>query len=737
MGIERFFKIASYILITCAFLTLALTGRVDAVAGTLYAAGLILSWRADRPGSKLQISAKVANLSAAVYLPFGYIDYRYLSDQWITALVHFVLFISIFKLFQIKQDRDWVFLYLIAIFEVLLAAGLTIDGLFIALLGVFVLTGLATLEAFEILRTRRMATPMASEAAFIHDGSRPRPAARPVRYLLGTTIGMTLLIGILTVPIFFVMPRFNTGLLSQTLSDTTSVTGFSDNDIQLGSVGEIKVNSEVIMRVRVEGDLPPGMRWRGMALTHFDGRNWNKVGATRRFAIPPVGTDTYVINNRRAPKTVSQTFFLEPTASSALFHCGVPLAARDVRGLSRDDTGSIYRAEAGPRLAYTVVSDVSVPTEETLRRDPLAYSDRDRGLLLQLPPNFNPRITQLAETTTRDQTNAYDKARALEQFLKTRFFYTLDLKRTREADPVTDFLFNTKEGHCEYFASSMAVMLRSMGIAARVVGGFQPGEYNAVNQSWIVRQSDAHAWVEVYFPETKTWIEFDPTPAAGATSVQPSGLVAFLRRYVDAARLFYLDYVLTYDSQRQRSLARDATQKAATYRTTWRQTIEPYQRRAGRWLSQLDKPILAVLKSPDFAPAVGLIIFCGGAAAGGVLFLRAIRRFRKAPALLFKQRWLAWLMLPFLRRMSRGDAHQSAVLFYNEMLDVLARAGFKRAPHQTPLEFAAAVGIPEAVELTETYNGLRFGGGVPLAPEPMRLKLNILREAVKRTRKKR
>jgi transglutaminase-like putative cysteine protease len=734
MKLDRFFKIASYVLISCGFLTLVLTGRVDFIAGLLYAAGLVLSWRADAPGSKLQISARTANLAVAFYLPFGYIDFRYLSDTWITCLVHFVLFISIFKLFQIKEDRDWVFLYLLAIFEVLLSAGLTIDGFFIVLLAVFVLTGLATLETFEILRTRRLAGRVMAETAFVHDGSQPRPAARPVRYLLATTIGMALFIGLLTVPIFLIMPRFNTGLLSQSFSDTTSSTGFSDMGIDLGGVGEIKLNTRIVMRVKVDTPLPPGTHWRGTAMTFFDGRNWNKAGASRRFNLPPLRPDAYLFANRRPAKPISQIFYLEPISTSAFFYCGEPISARDLRGLSFDETGSIYRTDAGPQTAYTVLSDLGRPTEEKLRRDTLAYSPIERERFLQLPTTFDPRVAELARTVAGNKTNAYDKARAIEEFLRTRFSYNLERNRTNEADPVADFLFNTKAGHCEFFASSMAVMLRSLGIGARLAGGFQTGEYNTVNQTYIVRQSDAHAWVEVYFPETKTWIEFDPTPDAG-TSGQPSGIFATLRRYVDAMRVFYLDYVLTYDSQRQRTLARDATQKASEYQSLWRRTITPYQRSAGVWLAQFDKPILAMLRSPDFPRYVGLLIAGLLASVGGVTFYRALRRFRAAPDLLFKKRWLAWLMLPFLRRAARHDARQSAVLFYNEMIDILARAGFKREPHQTPTEFARATGLAEAVELTETYNGLRFGGEPALAPEPLRQRLDTLRAAVRRKKR--
>ena len=95
--------------------------------------------------------------------------------------------------------------------------------------------------------------------------------------------------------------------------------------------------------------------------------------------------------------------------------------------------------------------------------------------------------------------------------------------RASGPDPLADFLFNVRAGHCEYFSTAMVVMLRTQGIAARVVNGFLPGEYNEAAGAYTVRQSDAHSWVEVYFPETNSWVTFDPTPAAGRTEPQSPG----------------------------------------------------------------------------------------------------------------------------------------------------------------------------------------------------------------------
>ena len=150
--------------------------------------------------------------------------------------------------------------------------------------------------------------------------------------------------------------------------------------------------------------------------------------------------------------------------------------------------------------------------------------------------------------------NRYDAAKAIEWQLQQDYGYSLQMKASGP-DPLADFLFNVKTGHCEYFSTAMAVLLRTHGIAARVVNGFLPGEYNETAGAYTVRQSDAHSWVEVYFPETRSWVTFDPTPSAGRVEPVQTGLTAQLQKYAEALELLWFQYVVGYDKQEQRSLA--------------------------------------------------------------------------------------------------------------------------------------------------------------------------------------
>src|SRR5207253_3039973 len=175
---------------------------------------------------------------------------------------------------------------------------------------------------------------------------------------------------------------------------------------------------------------------------------------------------------------------------------------------------------------------------------------------LELPPNLDPRIRPLAGNLVKlaGANNRYDAARVIEAYLRDNYGYSLDLK-AGGPDPLSDFLFDVRKGHCEYFATAMAVMLRTRGIASRVVNGFLPGEYNEASGAYTVRQSDAHSWVEVYFPQTKAWVTFDPTPSAGRAARVRTGLAAQLSKYTEALELMWFQYVVGYDKQEQHSLA--------------------------------------------------------------------------------------------------------------------------------------------------------------------------------------
>ena len=541
---ESYFRTTSYALVITAFLAIALTGALDGVSIALYSLAVVACFYRDARGVKrLRMPEWMWRVLSIVYVPFVFLDAAFITNR-VLALVHMTLFVSAAKLFQNKRDRDWVFLYLIAFFQMLLAAGLTFNATFVASLALFLFFFISTLAAFEMRRARREVIPLEEETiaslkqpqrvkyrmndALVRAGRSSR-----VRYLFGASFAQIVIVAALTLPFFFLIPRFGGGGIARGFGEGDRVTGFSDR-VELGDVASIKKKLRVVMRVRLDHRPPRYLRWRGVALETYDGRAWNLssdpknprrrepteqgrisdqgAAADSRFIRDHVLDRTRVEQEfearlRAAGSTIEQVIVLEPLSTDTLFAAQKAYRLRGPLGTIVKDklTDALSAPGLKGRTSYVVSSDLSVPSEQELRLDTPASSPEEiKQVCLQGVHKLDPRISQLAHEITRNSPTPYDKARAIETYLKTAFRYKLDLRPT-EGDPLAEFLFKTREGHCEYFATAMVLMLRTLEIPARIVNGFQMGEYNELNDMYIVRESDAHSWVEACFPRTRSW----------------------------------------------------------------------------------------------------------------------------------------------------------------------------------------------------------------------------------------
>jgi hypothetical protein len=329
-------------------------------------------------------------------------------------------------------------------------------------------------------------------------------------------------------------------------------------------------------------------------------------------------------------------------------------------------------------------------------------------LYLQLPKPLDPRIRQLAHEITREAgaVTPYDKAKAIETYLKTRFGYTLNLTINGE-DPLSEFLFDVREGHCEYFATAMVILLRTIGIPARLVNGFQMGEFNDVNRMFTVRQSDAHSWAEVYFPHARAWVEFDPTPAAGINDYSQGGLLARFRKYMDAMEVFWLDYIVTLDSDEQASIIVSLQRRLSAIKDR----MMDYYNGAKQWTSRMMSFIIARdWQTSDWLKLVGLLMLLITVTAA-VYVARHLKQWAVAPTG-YGPWWHRWFILPTWkrRRLMGRDERECAVMFYEQMLAIAARTGRIKPTHQTPVEFADESRSQPIREITALYNRVRFGG---------------------------
>jgi transglutaminase-like putative cysteine protease len=733
---EAYFRTTSYALVVTAFLAVALTGTLDAVSIALYSIAVVVCFYRDAQGAtRLRLREWMWRALSIAYVPFVFIDGALISNR-VLALVHMTLFVSAVKLFQNKRDRDWVFLYLIAFFQMLLAAGLTFNAAFVASLATFLFFFISTLAAFEIRRARREVGHLEEETVTPlkqpqrvkyrgHDGPDPaRPTAR-VRYLLGASVTQSIIVAALTLPFFFLIPRLGGGGVARGFGEGDAVSGFSDR-VELGQGASIKKSPRVVMRVHLDHKLPRYLRWRGVALENYDGRAWSVTredlrdehltqGVRFSGEVAPRSTPFTYKYGLQVPKSghlvfLEQKFVLEPIESATLFAAQKVLWLQGaMEDLSRDKhTGALSSIGPKGRTAYTVSSDVSVPSEPELRADSPALAPEEVRRL-DLPPfrKLDPRIPQLAHEITRNAPTPYDKARAIESYLKTEFRYTLDLKAV-EGDPLADFLFQTREGHCEYFATAMAIMLRTLEIPARIVNGFQMGEYNDLNDMYTVRESDAHSWVEAYFPKTDSWVEFDPTPSAGINDYSRGGLLASLRRYADAMEVFWLDYIVTLDSDEQASLMVDLQHRLLKVRDR----LLGYYTDVKAWVrGGLNTLIVGRKWGLSDLLKLGSALAVLGLSLLSLYVLISYRKRRGLPPTGYGPWWHRLFVLPMWRRRSAGrDYRQSAVLFYEQMLAISRRAGMVKQPFQTPVEFAVESGLSPIHEITTLYNRVRFGG---------------------------
>lgn len=701
MNFDIFFKLISYAVALCGLFALTASGGVGIIVTGCFIVVAILAWFIE--DTKWQLSERLGIGLVFLLIPLFYVDWKYQLSGFAAretvaaaSLARLILVLAGIKLLQRKSDRDWIFLYLISFFEILLAAGLSISPLFILTLILYLLCVVCAIVAFEIRKaSNRVLDKKPKQVARINylDLDKKTTYRLPL-----TSIGLLAIVTLLAVPLFFSLPRVGGAGFGKSFGGAT--TGFSDS-IRLGEIARIQQNNEVVMRVRIDEadkDKVGAIKWRGIALDRFDNRGWSK--SQTKYSEPFVKTekDFFLVDGaRNANNLVTQTVYLEPLDTPILFALSRPVAFQGgFQVLTKDADGSISVARSGSeRFSYRVFSDVTQPSVENLRKDNSAYSTQSKRYL-QLPNKIDERIANLAADIIRNANakNRYDAAKAIETYLQTQFGYTLDLKAGGE-EPLADFLFNVREGHCEYFATALAVMLRTQGIATRVVNGFQAGDYNETADVYVVHQREAHAWVEVYFPGENAWVTFDPTPAAGNFSeVSGGGFFGGFKKYAEALETFWIQYVVSYDNQEQKSLMRSMRNGVQEYQveaTTWANRL---QARLSDWW----KEVRGEKGYEQSAWAIGKgILFLLGAF---VVFFLVRWLYRK-----FKKLKLWEKIKAFLQREREG----SIIEFYERMQNVLARKGFERAAHQTPLEFAFALNMPEAVKITEKYNRVRFG----------------------------
>lgn len=677
-AVAAFFEFSTLGLILCGYLAMLSTGTLDlptslfVLGGLVYRAVALMGFLPSRfPGWLLGTLTVVA----IVLYP---IDILWWSEDFIHATVHLIFFLAVLKLLSAQDVRDHIARLVLAFLMLVVAAVLSADSIFLIFLLGFLLFSVMAFTSLELHHSLREHRPASS-------GTKRLPWRLTLMSIVisGGILAMSL-------GLFYALPRSAKAALNHLLLQRGVVSSGFSREVVLGRYGELVSNPAVVMRIREiptphDGQNPPfPVHWRGATLTDFDGRRWSspmQSGELVRIESKELfleGTSQRLRPGVRAGYHVH----LEGDASEHLFFPGLPEFLRLNQQLLVRYPDRSVRLPNPPKepMDYAVFSyfdgewELAEGRVAALSATDMAASRASE--LLKLPP-LDPRIGELARSVTEDYENPLDKARILSSYLRGNYRYRLETSAARSSDPLAHFLFESKQGHCEYFASALAVMLRELGIPSRVVTGFVANEYNPFTRWHVVRMSDAHSWVEVWLPG-RGWFGFDPTPSS---RLQPtSQVLARMRLWQDTIDTFWKDWVLAYDFDRQLSLAQMVERGGGQFREAG----------AGIWQDLEARGRLVRDLTAARPWAMGLAVLA-------VLALPLVRKLRRRRG----------------KRMTL-EAYGEASRLYLQVLEALERRGYAKPAWLTSGEFAETMGsfpgLGALREFTSAYQRARYGG---------------------------
>lgn len=588
------------------------------------------------------------------------------GGYFILPVAQFLLVYQLFVLYQARLSRDYLAIQFLSFLEMGGAAVSTASVLYGGCIVVYIPAAIWALLLLvpwaEAERLRKELTNPAKLGAF--------SLFSAVSILAGTVI------------FFIVLPRGGEPFGAILGAAGASATGFTPT-VALGGEGKISLDPSRIMAIKVlmkGNELAPDepkQLWKGSSLEYYDGRVWSPMGPDedqfKRFQTEPARMFQSRVKGGRdvlleVTTQEGSDFLFAPQRADAL---DSPM----MRVVSRDELGGTFKGTASSRgsLRYRVRSRIPPSSPAELRRqvDLQGCDPRFVRLFTQLPDSITRRTIALSQQLTKNQPTIYDKVMAIHKYLVENYTYTLDVPKVPKGRQPDDFfLFDSKRGHCELLASAMVVLLRASGIPARLVAGYAGGEWNAYGGFYTVRRSDAHAWVEVYFPIFRQdgWVSFDPSPLREAPSGATPGLAGRIRAFCDYVEVAWVDKVVSFDLEGRQTLL-------SVFRPP----------------SELRLTLPRLTQSP-----LGMT---------GVVLPFAVWSL-----VLARWLWRRW------RRPGRPRPMATRVAFYRDALHVLQKHGFRRGHAEAPWEFAERVvraggdAFQPLRRITEKFCRTRYGG---------------------------
>ncbi|HDP34413.1 MAG TPA: DUF3488 domain-containing protein [Candidatus Hydrogenedentes bacterium] len=519
-----------------------------------------------------RVMRRVAAIVYMCFIPFS-LSVLGLMD----AVVALVIFIQVYLLLGQKSERVYYEIYLMSFFLLLAAVVQSPEPLIaIALL----LFGVSAVWAFTSLRlyseTRRNPAKGLPEVRPLRAaGAAFRPGNVFDRGLVLSLSALSLLTIALTVVVFLFTPRVEAGWLGRR-DARQAVTGLSET-VRLTGGASITEDQTVVMHVRFpeepDGVFLPGgaLYWRVTTLSRFSGDEWSRRGLNHHYE-PGVDrifgrssrmnmhTDGLEEGRRRREnsRVVQQVIYMDEVPQQGVPVLDLPQGVRILGDpsnmqVSWDGNGDFtiqLQTRGSRRLQYEAYSEIVEREPAALRRAPFDYEFMDaRDYSLLTYQELLPETRRLARDLTAAYPAAYDKITALNDYLGGEMFaYTLDVPPLPAQNGMDAFINEIRRGHCELFASALALMTRSLGIPARVVSGYRGGEYIPDDQAYLVRASMSHLWVEALFPG-QGWVRFDPSPRSEAAPTGLQQMQMAWSLYLLRAKMFWFQQVVGFQGR--------------------------------------------------------------------------------------------------------------------------------------------------------------------------------------------
>lgn len=562
--------------VAIALATVALAGGVSTPSLIAFVVLVGAAWWRPLPAVASMRSQRIWTALVFVAL-VGTLVRAITRAEFLDAGVDFLLLLIVQRLFNRQRAREHSQLLLLGTLLLVVGAVINTELSYPTLLVLYLFVAAMALLVNNLMaegeRLGERAMMRLGREGYRRRGSLWRAA--------GTVAGLAGAGALLT---FLLFPRFGAGVFLRGRMAGDSQSGFSD-DVQLGGFGTIKTDTTVVMRIRPDtdpGSSRPTWHLRGSSFDLYEDGHWRHgpeipsrpLRATLGYRAVTDGSTPRLVRAsgrrlqgrpkpgfERATEVSRATVLMEDIGADVLFVPSEPVAIQmlargEVERRARPIGGRNHEIRVskppGP-VQYRAVWRTTSPTRAELE----AVGDPPHTSVLapfvQRSAALSPEVGELARRIVGSAPNRLAKVEALHQYLQT-FEYTLEQRPSARvsagADPLEGFLFDTRAGHCEYFATALAVLLREVDVPTRIVNGYYGAHRNEVGGYYAVRQADAHSWVEVHF-DTLGWVTFDPTPPSGRTAGDNAAWWPAATELLDALRNTYLEYVIDYDLSKQ------------------------------------------------------------------------------------------------------------------------------------------------------------------------------------------